>query len=44
MAEDGDEEVNKEIESWYMDLARGIYNIQYIVDPEKIVIGGAMSA
>ena len=44
MAEDGDEEVNKEIESWYMDLARGIYNIQYIVDPEKIVIGGAISA
>ncbi|MDM0495761.1 ROK family protein [Clostridium perfringens] len=44
MAESGDEEVKKEIESWYMDLARGIYNIQYIVDPEKIVIGGAISA
>ncbi|HHD2753848.1 TPA: ROK family protein [Clostridium perfringens] len=43
MAEDGDEEVKNEIESWYMDLARGMYNIQYIVDPEKIVVGGAIS-
>lgn len=43
MAEDGDEEIKNEIESWYMDLARGMYNIQYIVDPEKIVVGGAIS-
>lgn len=44
MAKLGDLEVKDEIEAWYMDLARGIYNIQYIVDPEKIVIGGAISA
>lgn len=43
LAESGDEEIKLEIDSWYMDLARGIYNIQYIVDPEKIVLGGAIS-
>ena len=26
-----------------MDLARGIYNIQYTYDPEVIVLGGAIS-
>ncbi|MPQ43801.1 ROK family protein [Clostridium tarantellae] len=43
MANEGDEEIIKEIDNWYMDLARGIFNIQYIIDPEKIVIGGAIS-
>ncbi|MGL5244676.1 MAG: ROK family protein, partial [Sarcina sp.] len=43
MAELMDKEVIEEINNWYMDLARGIFNIQYIVDPEKIVIGGAIS-
>ncbi len=25
-------------------MAKGIYNIQYILDPEKILIGGGISA
>lgn len=43
MAKD-DEAVQKEIEVWYSYLARGIFNLQYIIDPEKIIIGGAISA
>lgn len=39
-----DEVVKEEIKIWYSYLARGIYNIQYVVDPEKIVVGGAISA
>jgi len=33
----------EEIERFYHYLAVGIYNIQYIYDPELIVIGGAIS-
>lgn len=43
MAECGDSQVIDELDKWYMNLARGIYNIQYIIDPEKILIGGAIS-
>jgi len=42
-----DEEKNtiviKEIENWYKDIAKGLLTIQYVYDPEKIIIGGAIS-
>lgn len=38
-----DNEVKCEIDKWFRDLAKGIYNIKYILDPEKILIGGAIS-
>lgn len=43
MAEGGDLEVQDEIEKFIKSLAVGIYNLQYIIDPEKILIGGAIS-
>lgn len=43
MADDGDQEVQEEIEKFIKRLAVGIYNLQYIIDPEKILIGGAIS-
>lgn len=33
----------KYVNRFYYILAMGIYNLQYIIDPEKIVIGGAIS-
>jgi predicted NBD/HSP70 family sugar kinase len=44
MAEQGDEEVKQAIDKWYNYLVRGIFNLQYIIDPEKILIGGAISS
>lgn len=42
-----DEEKNtiiiNEINNWYKDIAKGLLTIQYIYDPEKIIIGGAIS-
>lgn len=43
MAENGDEICIEEIENFYFNNAKGIYNIQYTYDPEKILIGGAIS-
>ncbi|GIN63972.1 transcriptional regulator [Robertmurraya siralis] len=43
MADEGDQEVQDEIEKFMKRLAVGIYNLQYIIDPEKILIGGAIS-
>lgn len=43
MAENGDEICIEEIENFYFNNAKGIYNLQYIYDPEKILIGGAIS-
>ncbi|WP_300383872.1 ROK family protein [Clostridium sp.] len=43
MAEDGDDICIQEIENFYLNNAKGIYNVQYIYDPEKILIGGAIS-
>lgn len=42
--EKDDEEVKEEFAEWFKVLAKGIYNIQYILDPEKILIGGGISA
>lgn len=41
--EKDDEEVKEEVSEWFKALAKGIYNIQYILDPEKILIGGGIS-
>lgn len=35
--------VIQEIEKWYGDIAKGLLTIQYVYDPEKIIIGGAIS-
>ena len=43
LLEQGDEVAKNAIEKMYMNLARGIYNIQYCFDPEIFVIGGAIS-
>lgn len=43
-AEAGDEDFQKVIDDFYLNLARGIHNIQYVFDPEKIIIGGAISS
>lgn len=43
MADEGDLEVQDEIEKFIKRLAVGIYNLQYMIDPEKILIGGAIS-
>lgn len=39
-----DEQVKREVKEWYKRIAKGIYNIQYILDPDKILIGGGISA
>ncbi|MBF0441340.1 MAG: ROK family protein [Oligoflexales bacterium] len=33
-----------EVERWYQNMAKGILTIQYFFDPEKIIIGGGVSA
>ncbi|WED23711.1 ROK family protein [Vibrio sp. JC009] len=43
MADAGNDIVRKLIDDWYLKLATGMYNIQYHVDPELILIGGAVS-
>ncbi|GAM75402.1 N-acetylmannosamine kinase [Vibrio ishigakensis] len=32
------------IEQWYEHLAVGLFNIQYCLDPEVILLGGAISS
>lgn len=34
----------KAVDRYYWAMAKGIYNLQYAYDPEKIVIGGAVSS
>ena len=43
LAENGDLEVQNEIDNFYFDLAIGIYNIVYSFAPEKVLIGGGVS-
>ncbi|MDD3223946.1 MAG: ROK family protein [Clostridium sp.] len=43
MAENGDVIAKEEIKKFYRYIAVGIYNVQYICDPEVIVIGGGIS-
>ncbi|QTM99147.1 ROK family protein [Sediminibacillus dalangtanensis] len=44
MAETGDNDCINAIDKFYHNLAVGLYNLQYIFDPELIVIGGGISA
>lgn len=44
MAEAGDEDCLQALDRFYHLLAVGIYNLQYIYDPEVILIGGGISA
>jgi predicted NBD/HSP70 family sugar kinase len=44
LADHGDKEVQEEIEKFFKRLAVGIYNLHFIMDPEKILIGGAISS
>lgn len=44
LAEQGDEICKEEINNFYFNVAKGLFNIQYIYDPEKILIGGAISS
>ncbi|MBM6614495.1 ROK family protein [Desemzia sp. RIT804] len=43
LAETGDEVAAEEVETFYMSLARGIYNLQYSYDPDLILLGGGVS-
>ncbi|GGB36666.1 ROK family protein [Virgibacillus dakarensis] len=44
MANDGDVDCKQAIDQFHQYLALGIYNLQYIYDPEIILIGGGISA
>lgn len=44
MAERGDASAKEAIDYFYTKLAEGIYNLQYIYDPEVILLGGSISA
>lgn len=44
LAEKGDPICKKAVDEWYHLLAIGIYNMQYIYDPEVILVGGGISA
>lgn len=43
-ANNGDEVCKEAIDTFYKNFARGIFNLQYIYDPELILIGGAISS
>ena len=42
-AENGNEICKEAIDRFYLNLAKGIFNLQYIYDPELILLGGAIS-
>ncbi|WP_226038263.1 ROK family protein [Aquibacillus saliphilus] len=44
LAEEGDSDCIEAIDEFYHMLAAGIYNLQYMYDPEIILIGGGISA
>lgn len=41
---ENDEGLRKVIDNWYKNIARTIHNIASIVNPEKVLIGGGISA
>lgn len=43
LAEAGNNDMIKLLDDWYKNIAKGIFTIQYVYDPEKIIIGGAVS-
>jgi len=44
MAEQGDADAIASIQKFYNTVALGIFNLQHIYDPAKIIIGGAISS
>ncbi|WP_153446788.1 ROK family protein [Vibrio algicola] len=44
LAESGNQRIQAVIDKWYQMLAYGIYNVQYISDPNRIILGGAISS
>lgn len=42
-AKENDLDCQIELDNWYQTLAIGIFNLQYIYDPEIIILGGAVS-
>lgn len=42
-AEKGNEICKEVIDRFYLNLAKGIFNLQYVYDPELILLGGAIS-
>ncbi|MGY4688796.1 ROK family protein [Salibacterium sp. K-3] len=44
LADNGDQACVKAVDRFYGLLALGLYNLQYIYDPEMILIGGGISA
>ncbi|MBO8434435.1 MAG: ROK family protein [Tyzzerella sp.] len=42
-AKAGDEICRKNLDKFYKNLAMGIYNVCYILNPDKVLIGGAIS-
>lgn len=43
LATEGDGIAREEVEKFYYYVAKGIFNLQYSFDPERIVIGGGVS-
>ncbi|GLS91565.1 glucokinase [Psychromonas marina] len=43
LAEQGDQVALKVIEEFYQNIAIGLYNLTFILNPKKILIGGAIS-
>lgn len=43
LADQGNADAQAEVQTMYAALAKAIYNLQYSFDPEKIVLGGAVS-
>ncbi|MEG0365935.1 MAG: ROK family protein [Coprobacillus sp.] len=43
MIHDGDKDANESLQEVAQSLAKGIYNLQCILDPKKILIGGGIS-
>lgn len=41
--EDGDKDIEKEVDEWMFDVAIGIVTVIHIFNPQAIVIGGAIS-
>ncbi|MGF1735612.1 ROK family protein [Photobacterium satsumensis] len=42
-ADNGDVRLKAVVEQWFRTLATGLFNIQYCIDPETIILGGAVS-
>ncbi|WP_019616870.1 ROK family protein [Psychromonas ossibalaenae] len=43
LAENGNETAKSVIEHFYQSIALGLYNLTFILNPQKIIIGGAIS-